>query len=611
MMKEPRYIELLAPARNLECGIEAINHGADAVYIGADKFGARSEACNSLEDIRKLTDYAHLFNCRIYVTINTILYDEELNDTEELIRQLYDVGVDALIIQDMAILKMKTAPIALHASTQMDNRSAEKVRWLQNMGFSQVVLARELSLEEIASIHQKVPDMPLEVFVHGALCVSYSGQCYASQSCFGRSANRGECAQFCRLKFNLEDSNGSMIEHDPHLLSLKDINQYDQMEKLLDAGVSSFKIEGRLKDVTYVKNVTAAYHERLNEILARHPEYKRASHGRVKLTFTPSLSKSFNRGFTSYFLDGRVPDIQSFDTPKSMGEFVGTVKEIRGNSFNVSGLSRFVNGDGLCFINDRRELQGFRVNKVENNRLFPLRMPVDLHPGTRLYRNNDHEFELLLSKSSATRKIDVMMSFDETESGYALTVRNDEISVTEELNIEKQTAKIPQNENIKRQLLKLGNTPYECTDIEINTSEERFIPSGLLSELRRNVINRFSESSIAGMKKNLRSDAVRSDVPLPAYPSSKKYLYNVSNSLSRTFYSDQGIDVAPAFEKQHPTTPLIMQCRYCIRYALGYCVKHGGSKPNWHEPLYLTLPNAKRFRLEFDCKDCKMNIYGE
>jgi len=611
MMKKLRYIELLAPARNLECGIEAINHGADAVYIGADKFGARAEACNTVEEIRKLTSYAHLFNCRIYVTINTILYDEELNDTAELIRQLYGIGVDALIIQDMSILKMNIPPIALHASTQMDNRSPEKVRWLHDMGFSQAVLARELSLEEIAFIHQEVPNMPLEVFVHGALCVSYSGQCYASQYCFGRSANRGECAQFCRLKFNLEDSDGSIIERDRHLLSLKDMNQYDNIEKLLEAGVSSFKIEGRLKDVTYVKNVTAAYNERLNEILIRHPKYKRASHGRVKLTFTPSLSKSFNRGFTRYFFNGRVEDMHSFDTPKSMGEFVGTVKEIRGISFNVSGISNFVNGDGLCFIDDRRELQGFRVNRVENNRLFPLRMPTDLHSGTRLYRNNDHEFELLLSKTSATRKIEVKMNFDETESGYALTVKNSDVSVIEELNIEKQTAITPQNDNIKRQLLKLGNTPYECTDIDINTSEARFIPSGLLSELRRKAINRFSEYSVNGMQKNMRSNHVRSDAPLPAYPSSKKYLYNVSNLLSHTFYSDQGINVAPAFEKQHPDIPLIMQCRYCIRYALGYCIKYGGNKPNWHEPLYLALPNAKRFRLEFDCKECKMNIYEE
>ena len=348
-MIKQRKIELLAPARNLECGIEAINHGADAVYIGAPKFGARAAAVNSLEDIAALVEYAHLYNVRIYVTVNTILKEEELKETEEMIRELYRIGVDALIVQDMAIAKLELPPIPLHASTQMDNRTVDKVRFLRDAGFRQVVLARELSLREIGKIHEACPDIPLEVFVHGALCVSYSGQCYVSQACFGRSANRGECAQFCRLPFSLVDAEGKMIAKDKHLLSLKDLNQSEELEALLDAGASSLKIEGRLKDVSYVKNVTAAYRQKLDAIFARRKEYTRASSGKCRFDFKPQLDKSFSRGFTHYFLHGRSKDIFSFDTPKSLGEEMGTMKESRGNYLTVAGVKSFSNGDGVCY----------------------------------------------------------------------------------------------------------------------------------------------------------------------------------------------------------------------------------------------------------------------
>lgn len=606
-----RTIELLAPARNLECGIEAINHGADAVYIGAEKFGARSEAGNSLDDIRKLVGYAHLFGCHIYVTVNTILFDDEIEATERLIRELYDAGVDALIVQDMSILKMNIPPIALHASTQMDNRTPEKVRWLDKLGFSQVVLARELSKEEIKLIHTAVPNMPLEVFVHGALCVSYSGQCYASQYCFGRSANRGECAQFCRLKFDLEDSDGNVLIRDRHLLSLKDMNQLDRLEDIILAGASSLKIEGRLKDVTYVKNVTAAYSEKLNEIIRRHPDLQRASHGRVKYAFTPSVEKSFNRSFTHYFLDGYADSVYSFDTPKSKGEYVGEVKEVRGNSFTVSGVARFVNGDGLCFIDDYHVLQGFRVNRVENNRLFLLKMPSGLHRGLGLYRNSDHDFEQLLSKASAVRKLYLRMLFSEVADGYQLrAVCEDGTSAISTLSVEKQVARTPQIDNIRRQLLKLGNTPFECEHLDLTLSDERFIPSGMLADLRRDVVEQLTSTLSA---KSCPHVPLSPDVKLEKgfYDSSYTYLYNVSNQLSRNFYTQNGVSTSPAFEIQPPTHPMIMQCKYCLRHALGHCVKNGETKAEWREPLYLRLPNQKRFRLDFDCKHCKMNIYGE
>lgn len=403
-----RTLELLAPARNLECGIAAIDHGADAVYIGAPRFGARAAAGNSLDDIRQLCRYAHQYQAKVHVTVNTIIYDSELHDTLDMIRDLQEAGVDALLLQDMGVLYalQGKGPSAvdftwtreLHSSTQCDTRSAEKVKWLQALGFNRAVLARELSVKEISDIHQAVPDMDLEVFVHGALCVSYSGVCYASERCFGRSANRGECAQFCRMKFNLLDADNKEIEHQRHLLSLKDMCQIDNLEALADAGACSFKIEGRLKDAGYVKNVVSAYSQRLDEICRKHPQkYARPSFGRPRYEFEANLKKTFNRGFTNYFLKGRQPDIASFDTPKAIGEFVGKVKEIRGNSFNVASIASFTNGDGLCFINDEHELEGFRVNRAQGNRLYPLKMPMNLRPGMGLYRNNDQAFEKILA----------------------------------------------------------------------------------------------------------------------------------------------------------------------------------------------------------------------
>ena len=407
----------------------AIEHGADAVYIGAQRFGARAAVGNSVEDIQQLCLFAHQYGAKVYVTVNTIVYDDEIEDTRQLLQQLQQAGVDAVLVQDMGVMQMaQEIGLTVHASTQTDNRSADKVRWLSSLGCARVVLARELSSSEIADIHREVPDTELEVFVHGALCVSYSGLCYASQHCFGRSANRGACAQFCRMKFDLLDADGEVLDHQRYFLSLKDMNQSEHLGELIEAGAVSFKIEGRLKDVTYVKNVTATYSELLNDYIRRHTsQYERASKGRVTYTFKPDLRKTFNRGYTTYFLNGRQPNIASFDTPKAMGEYVGTVKELRGRSFNVAGVASFANGDGLCFVNDNRELEGFRVNRVEGNRLFPLKMPDNLRPGLRLYRNNDQEMERLLSKPSAERKIPVTMAIRATEDGFSLRI-DDSIS---------------------------------------------------------------------------------------------------------------------------------------------------------------------------------------
>lgn len=608
-MIKQRPIELLAPAKNLECGIEAINHGADAVYIGAPRFGARAAAGNSIEDIKALVEYAHLYNARIYVTVNTILHDEELPETEKMIWELYRADVDALIIQDMGITRLNLPPIALHASTQMDNRTPEKVKFLSDIGFRQVVLARELSLDEIKKIHDTCPETLLEVFIHGALCVSYSGQCYVSQACYGRSANRGECAQFCRLAFDLVDSNGKAIEQNKHLLSLKDMNQSENLEALLDAGATSLKIEGRLKDVSYVKNVTAYYRQKLDSIFKYRKEYVRASSGTVKTTFTPQLDKSFSRGFTDYFLRGRNPGIFSFSTPKSLGEEVGTVKEIRGNYFTVAGVKSFNNGDGLCYIDDNGRLQGFRVNRVENNKLFPQDMPR-LKPKTRLYRNFDQEFEKLMQKKSAERKIAVDICLAENNFGFTLSFTDeDDNSVSLTLERAKEPARTPQSDNLRNQLSKLGNTPFEAKDIKIDLSDNWFIPSSELSELRRNAVEKLLEVR----RINYRREVFRLKESKTKFPvSTLTYLGNVMNSSAVEFYKNHGVlKVMPAFEKEQPKDAVLMFCKHCIRYSMGWCPVHHKVRSPFREPYYLVSSDGRRFRLEFDCKHCQMKVMAD
>lgn len=631
-----RKLELLAPAKNLECGKAAIDHGADAVYIGAAKFGARASAGNSLDDIRELCLYAHQFGAKVYVTVNTIVYQDELEDTRALLRALTEMRVDALLVQDMAVLDllpkdMKPLP-ALHASTQTDNRTAEKVAWLHGLGFERVVLARELSLAEIKTIHQTVPDVQLEGFVHGALCVSYSGVCYASQYCFQRSANRGACAQFCRMKFDLIDAQGREIEHQRHLLSLKDLCQIDHLEEMADAGICSFKIEGRLKDVEYVKNVVSAYSKRLNRIIEkRGDDYRRASLGQVTYYFEPDLKKTFNRGYTDYFLHHRQPYIYSPDTPKALGEYVGKVKEIRRGSFNVAGTASFANGDGLCFINDEHELEGFRINRAEGNRLFPLRMPDNLRPGAALYRNRDEAFSKLLKGKTAERKIPITLTLSVTENGFALSATGQGIKPTcQVLEMNKQKAMKPQRDNILRQLGKLGDTPYLADVIELEgQADAYFIPSSALATLRREVVqaielerpNEVETPSVHASISPTTPPARKLSATLAWQPEYRKftYLYNIANTLSKSFYQREGLsNVADAYEvsqgadegSKRNDSVLVMQCRHCLRYSLGYCVRRGGKQPTWKEPLYLRLGDGRRFRLEFKCDECQMNIYA-
>lgn len=633
-----RKIELLAPAKNLECGIAAIDHGADAVYIGAAQFGARQTAGNSTEDIAELTRYAHQFGAAVYVTVNTIVYEKELAALEHLLKQLVEMGVDAILVQDMAVLeifkKLKAEYVArgyrmpaLHASTQTDNRSADKVKWLKENGFERVVLARELSLEEITDIHKAHPDVELEAFVHGALCVSYSGACYASQYFFNRSANRGECAQFCRMAFDLKDSDGETLIEDSYLLSLKDMCQLDRLGDLLEAGVCSLKIEGRLKDANYVKNVVATYSEALNAYIAKHTgKYCRSSYGRCTYTFTPALEKTFNRGFTHYFFNGRQKDISSFNTPKAMGEYVGYVKEIRRGSFNVAGTAMFANGDGLCFFNRQKKLEGFRVNRVENNRLYPLTMPKNLEPGMALYRNNDIEFERAMQGKTATRKLQVRFVVDVVDGKLTFTA-TDECgrSANVVLNEAPEKAQKSQHDNIVKQLEKLGNTVWTANEISINNSaDEFFIPSSRLAAVRRELLEALEDTPVSNHtdKQAVGETATNSVNANNTVYADTINIANVANTTAQNYYAAHGVKNAPtAFElnsdyKAGSTTapsavPPLMTCRYCLRYALGYCVKNGGKRPTWHEPLHLEAKNGIRVRLAFNCAKCQMEVYAE
>ena len=615
-----QYLELLAPAKNIETGIAAIDHGADAVYIGADRFGARQAAGNSVSDIKQLCDYAHRYLAHVYVTVNTIVFDSEINDTVKLINQLYEAGVDAVLVQDMGLLNTKLPPITLHASTQTDNRTVGKVKWLAGLGFKRVVLARELSLDEIREIHREVPGVELEVFVHGALCVSYSGVCYASQHCFGRSANRGECAQFCRMKFDLVDADGKTVVRQAHLLSLKDMAQIDNLEALADAGAVSFKIEGRLKDVEYVKNVTAAYSQRLDEIVSKHPgRYRRASAGHVNYNFTPNLNKTFNRGFTDYFFNGRQPDIASFYTPKAMGEYVGKVKDFVGkNGIRIAGTASFANGDGLCFINAAKELQGFRINRAEGNHLYPSEIPAGLRRGTALYRNNDMNFSKQLAGNSAERKIDVDITISGTSDGYQIEFSTyNGIKAVRRFACDKQTANKPQGDNIRRQLSKLGNTVYAASSVTVpDDVAGEFIPSSVLTEMRRAMTEecdmQFEEyRKSLNVRETYDGNADVKGANAPEY-SSHGYLYNIANASASEFYAAHGLtSPQKAFELSGGDGGPIMQCRHCIRYSLGYCVRRGGERPTWKEPLTLVLGDGRRFRLEFKCSECQMNVYAE
>lgn len=607
-MIKVRKIELLAPAKNLECGIEAINHGADAVYIGAPKFSARAAAGNTLDDIRSLAEYAHLFGAKVYVALNTILNDNELQETEQLIWQLYDEAkIDALIIQDMGITMLNLPPIALHASTQMDNRGVEKVKFMEDAGFKQIVLPRELTIDEIGEISSQVKT-PLEAFVHGALCVCYSGQCYLSQALSGRSANKGACAQYCRLPYTLVDADGEEVMKKKHFLSMKDLNLSENLEELLNAGVSSLKIEGRLKDMSYVKNVVAFYRQKLDTILKKYPQYIRSSSGTSTYTFEPNPEKSFNRGFTKYFLHERTNNMWSIDSPKSIGEPIGKITEITTKYIKVNSTVKLHNGDGLCYFNNKKELEGIHVNRVEGELIFPATIP-DVKKGTYVYRNYDHEFEKLLLKKSAERKIDATIELTDIPFGFSLEITDeDDNYAILNFEVEKQIAQKDQTDNIKNNLSKTGSTIFSIKEVSINCSESWFIPASVISEWRRLLTDKL----LSVRRIRYQQDIVPHKQTSHAFPVKDiTYLGNVMNNKGKEFYEQhQSIVSQPAFEKQGQKDVPLMFTRHCIKQSLGWCPKEDNGKHPYKEPFFLTYNNTK-LRLLFDCKNCEMKVYSD
>lgn len=609
MMVRDNRLELLAPAKNLAFGIEAIKHGADAVYIGGPAFGARAAAGNSVADIEQLAAFAHRYGAQVFVALNTILKDSELVQAEVLAHQIWNAGADALIVQDLGLLQCDLPPIALHASTQLDNRTPEKVRFLQDVGFSQVVLARELSLEQIRAVSEQT-SVQLEFFIHGALCVAYSGQCYISHALTGRSANRGECAQICRVPCSLKTREGETLVQDQHLLSLKDMNQTANLRAMIDAGIRSFKIEGRLKDLSYIKNVTAWYRQHLDEILEERPELSRSSAGRSQYSFVPNPDKTFNRGSTDYFLLGRQPTITSFRTPKYIGEEVGKVTRVGPNWFEVSGETEFNNGDGLCYFNARQVVNGLRVNRAEGRRLFTAEPVRGLTVNTVLYRNRDQVFDGTLEKESATRQIGVTQHFSETADGFLLQMTDEQgVSVSIPLVAEKSPANNPERafQSIREQLAKLGNTLFYSQHIDVTLEQAWFIPVSALNALRRQAVEALEVARINGYQRPLRHQAVGN----PAFPQENlSYLGNVYNHAAENFYRMHGVDdIAPAYElNQEADEVSLMITKHCLRYTQNMCPKEvKGLKP---DPLVLEMGNDI-FRLKFDCKRCEMHVLGK
>lgn len=605
-----RKIELLAPAKDLETGRQAILHGADAVYIGGPGFGARQAAGNSLEDIAALCEFARPYGVRIYVTLNTILYDNELREVESLTQSLYQCGVSALITQDLALLRMD-CPLPLHASTQMDNRTPAKARLLERLGYEQIVLARELSLQQIRAIHEAVPDTPLEAFVHGALCVSYSGRCQASQHCFQRSANRGACAQFCRLAFELVDAEGKTLEYDRHLLSLRDMNRTASLEAMIDAGVSSFKIEGRLKDIPYVKNVTAWYRQHLDKIIARRPDLCRASEGEHTFHFQPQPERSFNRGFSEYFLHGRKGDEHNIFSPKAVGQPVGTLAAVGSDYIDINlapGIS-LANGDGLCYFDEDHRLRGFRINRAAGPRAYifsanpnaiaSLTYSLNLNRGTTLYRNQDMEMDGALAHHSAERRLplDIILTDDMLEQPYEL-------------------ARTPQEDNIRQQMSRLGDTPYYLRSLDIRFSQNWFIPSSHLAALRRKIVDEQAALVLAksatkgetyqGEMKQKRMRAILEELSLnEEYGGGIEMGGGIANSMARQIASTLRLNMQDACEVTPDNGEPLMICRHCIRHTLGMCLKEN---PKHTGALFLRLPDGRKFPLKFDCSRCDMLV---
>lgn len=606
-----KKIEILAPAKDLIQGIAAINCGADAVYIGAPMFGARSNATNSIEDVAELVKCAHLFNAQVFVAMNTILYDNELEIARQQIWDLYHIGVDALIIQDMAIMEMELPPIVLHASTQTNNRDADKIKFMADAGIKRVVLARELNLHQIKEIHD-ASDVELEFFVTGALCVSFSGNCYMSVANGERSANRGSCAQNCRLPYNLIDGHGETLIKNSHLLSIKDFDVSNQIPNLIEAGIMSFKIEGRLKDMAYVKNNVSYLRNKLDQFLEQNDSYTKASSGKCTFSFDSALDRTFNRGYTDYFVNERHQSIGSWESPKSKGQYIGKLVRTVGNAYEIENGELLNNGDGLCFINEENVADGLYINKVENGLAYP-NVLKEIPEGTFIYRNNDAAFiKIVEREDSAVRKISTTLLLTENETGFELIATDEDGNVsTVNLVHAKEQTKNNQSieENIKTQLAKTGFTPYTADEISVMFSQNWFLPISKINEMRRTVYEQLSEIRLANYKREERQ-IVKTDHP---YPVEKlDFMYNVSNKMARQFYHRHGVtEIEKAFELQwDPGKSRVMTTKYCIKYELEKCPKYHRDRlgVKVKEPLVLKQGELE-YKLKFNCKPCEMEIW--
>ncbi len=599
--------ELLLPAKDIVCGKTAVSHGADAVYMGAPKFGARKSVGNTLQQIDEMVQYAHLYGSKVYVTVNTLVRDSEVTEVERLMHDLYNAGVDAVIVQDMGVLKMDIPPIALHASTQCHNDSVEQIRFLECAGFRRAILAREMDLEDIRNV-RKNTNIELETFVHGALCVCYSGQCYMSLYLNGRSGNRGECAQVCRQRYSLLDADGHVLQRDKHLLSLRDMNRTPSLAQLLKAGICSLKVEGRLKDELYVKNITAFYRKEIDTFLEENPSIVRSGSGKTRFFFAPDPSKTFNRGFTSYFMKGRREKMASFDTPKAMGEYMGVLKQIRGRLY-YEGDKVVANGDGLCFINRSDELEGFFVNGMTDNEIIPHKK-VSPFNEVQLYRNLDRTFEKILSGKTAERKIPVDMVLSETDNGIALLMEDDDgLRAESILDVDIIPAKRPETaiRQMKTALSKLGNTPFEMKSLKIEVPA-LFLQTSAVNGLRNDAAEKLKRKRIEHFRPSDRKLQYRPEQRFTRID----YKRNVVNRFSEAVYRDfgaaeieYGLDLTRNFGGKE-----LMVCKYCLRYELDGCRRKGKADETHKRPWYLT-DGRHCFRLDFDCGKCCMRIIEE
>ena len=621
----PHHLELLSPARDADIGVEAIQHGADAVYLGGPSFGARGHADNSVSDIARLVQHAHRFNARIFVTLNTILRDDELESARTLAWQLYESGVDALIIQDMGLLQLELPPIQLHASTQTDIRTPEKARFLQDVGLNQIVLARELTLEKIAAIRAQT-DCTLEFFIHGALCVAYSGQCYISEAHTGRSANRGDCSQACRLPYQVTDTHGRIVAHDKHVLSMKDNNQSDNLNALIDAGIRSFKIEGRYKDIGYVKNITAHYRTLLDDILEARPEFARTSSGRSTFSFTPDPNQNFNRGSTDYFVTGRRDDIGAFDSPKNPGLVIGYISKITPKWLEIETEAELHNGDGLCYYDLQKELQGLAVNRVETRdanrwQVFP-KDPIDtlkdLRVGTEINRNRDMSWQRVLDKKSADRRISLWLKLADTTDGLSLTLTDEDgYTAIAHAALPGQVAHdgARAEASLRVNLGKLGTSIFDPVEIALALSQPWFVPASTANALRREAVEALEAARAAAYQRPLLAVPVEPPVPYPE--DTLSYLANVYNARAHDFYTRHGVKlIAAAYESHEEDGEVsLMITKHCVRFSLSLCPKqtkgitgvHGTIKA---EPLTL-INGSEKLTLRFDCKPCEMHVVGK